>query len=172
MSSLGCPSPTSLFEVQHSDSQDTAESGDFGTSHLGDTEVSRPSWRRRSWSWWSWTFLFLRPKKCGALWGKNAQRGGHKIKALHFSVLIDFKFLVRVASGICSGTEPIKSNWTCSHSLQLGFVCVFERANQSCFQKTFGQWLPATLSSPSSQPKGGEHHTSTTIVTTSAIADL
>jgi len=83
---------------------------------------------------------------------------------------INFKFLVRVASGICGGTEPIKSNWTCSRSLQLGLVCVFERANQSCFQKIFGQWLPATLSSHSFQPKGDEHHTSTTIVTTLAFA--
>lgn len=145
-------------------------SGRIWLTHV-DTRVSQPSWHRRSWSWWSWTFSWSFTTKQMLCTAKNTHRGCRKVMTLHFAVqYINFKFLVRVASGICGGTEPIKSNWTCSRSLQLGVVCVFERANQSCFQKIFGQWLPATLSSHSFQPKGDEHHTSTTIVTTLAFA--
>lgn len=175
MSPVGCPSPTSLFKVEHSDSQDTAV---VTLAHHIWEDLVDTCWHQSEPAFLTSKELKLMKldillklydqtnvvhcKEC-ASWMSQSQD-----PALCCS--INFKFLVRVASGICGGTEPIKSNWTCSRSLQLGLVCVFERANQSCFQKIFGQWLPATLSSHSFQPKGDEHHTSTTIVTTLAFA--
>ena len=46
-----------------------------------------------------------------------------------------YKSVTRRVLGICSGTKPIKSNWTCSRSLQLGVVCVFRKSlDNGCLQ--------------------------------------
>ena len=143
MSSVGCPSPTSLFKVEHSDSQDTAV---VTLAHHIWEDLVDTCWHQSEPAFLTSKELKLMKldillklydqtnvvhcKEC-ASWMSQSQD-----PALCCS--INFKFLVRVASGICGGTEPIKSNWTCSRSLQLGLVCVFERANQSCFQKIFG----------------------------------
>lgn len=121
MSSVGCPSPTSLFKVEHSDSQDTAV---VTLAHHIWEDLVDTCWHQSEPAFLTSKELKLMKldillklydqtnvvhcKEC-ASWMSQSQD-----PALCCS--INFKFLVRVASGICGGTEPIKSNSTCSRS--------------------------------------------------------